>query len=101
MTCSLCETGLNFRCHIISPQTPSGQILGESEENYFLSPNKIICVWGISRGKLIFVDPLEHRNLCLGISSCELISASPPNIEIGVRGDLKPILPLTILHFKS
>ena len=65
-----------------------------SEENYFCPPSKKICVWGISRGKLIFVGPPEHRNLCLG----ELISVSPPNIEIGVRGDLKPILPLTILH---
>ena len=99
MTCSLCETGLNFRCHIISPQTPSGQILGGSEENY--CPQNKKCVWGVSRGKLIFVAPLNIEISVWGVSRGELISVSPPNIEIGVRGDLIPILPLTILHFKS
>ena len=71
-----------------SPQTPSGQILGGGENYYFCPLNKKF-VWGISRGKFIFVGPPEHRNLCQGgFPGGELISVSPPNIEIGVRGDL-------------
>ena len=66
MTCSLCETGLNFRCHIIFPQTPSGPILGDLGNYYFLSPKQKICVWEIYWGKLIFVGPPEHIDLCLG-----------------------------------
>ena len=67
MTCSLCETGLNFRCHNF-PQTPSWQILGGS-------------------GEIIIFCPPKQKNY-LGDFLGELISVSPPNIEIGVRGDL-------------
>ena len=89
MTCSLCETGrLNFRCHIVSPQTPSGQILGGSGKIIFYPPNKKNCVWDISGGKLIFVGPLNIEICVWGDFQGELISVSPPNIEIGVWDDL-------------
>ena len=60
---------------------------GSGENYYYCPPNKKICVWEISGGKLTFVGPPEHRNLFggfpEGINFCQ-----SPNIEIGVQGDL-------------
>ena len=88
MTCSLCETGQNFRRHIIPPRLSPGKFLGDlGKIIIFCPPNKKI-VFGRFLGEINFCRSPEHRNLCLGDFQGKLISVSPPNIEIGVRGDL-------------
>ena len=89
MTCSLCETGLNFRCHIISPQTPSGQILGGPGEIIIFVPQTKKFVFGrFLGGNKFLLVPLNIEVCVWGDFQGELISVSPPNIEIGVRDDL-------------
>ena len=46
MTCSLCETRLNFRCHVISPKTNSGQILEDLGKIIIIVPRTKKFVFG-------------------------------------------------------
>ena len=68
MTCSLYETAKFQMSYNFSPDSLRANFGGSGEIIIFCPPNKKICVWEDFQG--------------------ELISVSPPNIEIGVRDHL-------------
>ena len=65
MTCSLCETGLNFRCNIIPPRLPLGKFWGIWGKLFFVPQTKQFVFGGFLGGNLFLSVPLNIE-ICLG-----------------------------------